>query len=166
MAFPPHQKLLSAFMDPAQSSRTWSSRVLHWNFQETFLNNNRPYSLRLPSLQALKDWWDKSDVTWFLRGKQVINFSNTTNCSRVCLLLTSENKKVFTLKNSHEKKFSYIVEPLFRGHPRDQKKYPLDRGVSLNGGWTGGLLKNNLQMKYFSFIRLQSLLQPIFKVAR
>ena len=34
----------------------------------------------------------------FSGGKQVIDFSNTRNCSRVCLFLTSENKKRFTLK--------------------------------------------------------------------
>ena len=30
---------------------------------------NRPYSRHPPSLQALKDWWESSDVTWFLRGQ-------------------------------------------------------------------------------------------------
>ena len=33
------------------------------------IQDNRPYSQHLPSLLALKDWWDKSNVTWFLRGQ-------------------------------------------------------------------------------------------------
>ena len=34
--------------------------------------NDRPYSRYLQSLHAPKDGWDKSDVTCFLMGKQVI----------------------------------------------------------------------------------------------
>ena len=30
---------------------------------------NRPHSWHPPSLHTLKDWWDKSNVTWFLRGQ-------------------------------------------------------------------------------------------------
>ena len=33
------------------------------------IQDSRPYSQHLPSLLALKDWWDKSNVTWFLRGQ-------------------------------------------------------------------------------------------------
>ena len=29
------------------------------------------------------------------------------------------------------------VEPILRGHPLDQGKCPLNRGVTLNGGWVG-----------------------------
>ena len=32
-------------------------------------NSNRPHSRYSPSLHAFKDWWDKSDVTWFSRRK-------------------------------------------------------------------------------------------------
>ena len=31
--------------------------------------NNRPYSRYSSSLHAVKVWWDKSDVTWLLRGQ-------------------------------------------------------------------------------------------------
>ena len=37
--------------------------------------NTRPYSQYPPSLYALKDWWDKRNVTWFVRGKHVKKFS-------------------------------------------------------------------------------------------
>ena len=33
------------------------------------IQDSRPYSQHLPSLLALKDWWDKSNGTWFLRGQ-------------------------------------------------------------------------------------------------
>ena len=37
--------------------------------------NTRPYSQYPPSLYALKDRWDKRNVTWFLRGKHVKKLS-------------------------------------------------------------------------------------------
>ena len=37
--------------------------------------NTRPYSQYPPSLYALKDWWDKRNVTWFLRRKHVKKLS-------------------------------------------------------------------------------------------
>ena len=35
---------------------------------------NRPYSRYPPSSHALKDSWDKSNVTWFLRGQTSVIF--------------------------------------------------------------------------------------------
>ena len=37
--------------------------------------NTRPYSQYPPSLHVLKDWWDKRNVTWFLRRKHVKKLS-------------------------------------------------------------------------------------------
>ena len=60
--------------------------------------HNRPCSRCPPSLHALKDWWIKSMSRGFSGGKQVINSSNTRNCSRVCLFLTTENEQLSILK--------------------------------------------------------------------
>ena len=35
-----------------------------------------------PSLRARQDWWDKSSVTWYFRGK-LIMFANTSDCGEV-----------------------------------------------------------------------------------
>ena len=43
----------------------------------------RSYSPYLPSLLTLKDWWDKSDVTRFLR--RLTSDKNLPNCGQVCL---------------------------------------------------------------------------------
>lgn len=49
-----------------------------------------------PSLHALKDWWDKSNVTWFLRegegGKQLKKSANTRNR---CQFRTQSSALVF-----------------------------------------------------------------------
>ena len=54
------------------------------------------------------------------------------------------------------------VEPLFRGHPREQGKCPRNRGVpEWNMSW--GLLLINQQIKYnFSYILPQNLLETLF----
>ena len=43
----------------------------------------RPYSRYAPSLHTLKDWWDKSNVTWFLRGQITDKIANRRNRGRV-----------------------------------------------------------------------------------
>ena len=49
-----------------------------------------------------------------------------------------------------------VVEPLFRVHPREEGKCPL------NGGWAGFCLIINQQTKYtFSFILPRNLLQSL-----
>ena len=40
-----------------------------------YYSNTRPYSQYPLSLYALKDWWNKRNVTWFLRGKHVKKLS-------------------------------------------------------------------------------------------
>ena len=51
---------------------------------------NRPYLRYQPYLHVLKDWWDKSNVTWLLTDKQKIKFANTSNRGRVCLFYQSD----------------------------------------------------------------------------
>ena len=64
----------------------------------TYGGMNRHYSWYLPSLHALKDWWDKSDITWFLRGKQVKEIANARNQGWVCLSWTTGNDNLVILK--------------------------------------------------------------------
>ena len=54
--------------------------------------SNRPYSRCPPSLHALKDWWDKSDVTWFSGDKQVTNSSNQCKESQSSLFILDNRK--------------------------------------------------------------------------
>ena len=56
----------------------------------------------------------------------------------------------------------YTVEPLFRGHPRDKGKCPLN-----DGGEVGlGVVIINQQIKWFSFILPPNLLQSLLHAAR
>ena len=67
---------------------------------------SRPYLQYPPSLHALKDWWDKYDITWFLRGgaggEQVIKSAKNRKRGRVCLFQTTENEQLFILKTITE----------------------------------------------------------------
>ena len=49
---------------------------------------NRPYSRYPPSLPALKDWWEKINVTWFLSKK----IANGRNRGWVCVNRQQEMK--------------------------------------------------------------------------
>ena len=64
---------------------------------------NRLYSRCPPSLHALKDWWDKSNVTWFFRGQ-----TSENNCqwkkSRLSLFILDNRKwRPFHLKDDNVK---------------------------------------------------------------
>ena len=73
-----------------------------------FFYTPQPWTLALidrindmPSLHTLKDWWDKSNVTWFLRGQ-----TSEKNCqwkkSRLSLFILDNRKwRPFHLKNDN-----------------------------------------------------------------
>ena len=67
---------------------------------------SRPYLRYPPSLHAPKDWWDKYDITWFLRGggggEQVIKSAKNRKRGRVCLFQTTGNEQLFILKTITE----------------------------------------------------------------
>ena len=54
---------------------------------------NRPYSPYPPSLLARKDWWDKSDVTWFLIGQTTNKFCQCKNSRSSFFILDKKNLK-------------------------------------------------------------------------
>ena len=59
---------------------------------------SRPYLRYPPSLHAPKDWWDKYDITWFLRGgEQVIKSAKNRKRGRVCIFQTTGNEQLFIL---------------------------------------------------------------------
>ena len=71
--------------------------------------NNRPYSRCPPSLHALRDWWDKSNVTWFLRGQ-----TSEKNCqwkkSRLSLFILDNRKwRPFHLKDDNVKIWVEVI---------------------------------------------------------
>ena len=53
--------------------------------------------------------------------------------------------------------FYNIVDPLFRGHPRDQGKCPL------NGSWAGFVNNQPTNKMFISFILPPNLLQTLFQ---
>ena len=56
-------------------------------------------------MHALKDGWDKSDVTWLLRGQTSDTvFAIQEIAVRVCIFLTTENEQLFILKTIMENK--------------------------------------------------------------
>ena len=59
----------------------------------------RPYSRYPPSLHLLKARWDRSDVTWFLRGQTSDKSANTRNRSHVYFIL---DNRTFYLKEIME----------------------------------------------------------------
>ena len=63
----------------------------------------------MPSLHTLKDWWDKSNVTWSLRGQ-----TSETNCqwkkSRLSLFILNNRKwRPFHLKNDNVKIWVEVI---------------------------------------------------------
>ena len=73
---------------------------LHLAFQLKFTSAQlRPYSRYPPSLHLLKAWWDRSDVTWFLRGQTSDKSANTRNHSHVHFI---QDNRTFYLKEIME----------------------------------------------------------------
>ena len=73
---------------------------LHLAFQLNFTSAPlRPYSRYPPSLHLLKARWDRSDVTWFLRGQTSDKSDNKRNRSHVYFIL---DNKTFYLKEIME----------------------------------------------------------------
>ena len=52
----------------------------------------------VPAIFPRVDWWDKSNVTWFLMGQTSDKIRQYKNHGRVCLLKTTENEELFILK--------------------------------------------------------------------
>ena len=63
-----------------------------------------------------------------------------------------EKKKLQNCSFLKKRYLESIVEPLFRGHTRDQGKCSLNRGVPWIEVGLGFVNKKNIQIKYFSFI--------------
>ena len=81
------------------------SKALYFPTQGTRLQN-RPFSLFHLSLHALKEWWDKSNITWFLRWQTNIKIAF---------------KKI-------------AVEYVYSSQPKMEKNYIFKRTMA-NGGW-------------------------------
>ena len=70
---------------------------------------NRSYSRYSPSLHALKDWWDKNNVTWFLR-RQTNNKICQCKKSRSSLFNLANRKwRTFYLKANYRWKWSLLL---------------------------------------------------------
>ena len=63
--------------------------------------NSRPYSQYAPSLYALKDWWDKRDVTWFLRCKHVKKLSIRVIAVQFVYSLSKRDEDFIVMQNVH-----------------------------------------------------------------
>ena len=81
---------------------------------------DRPYSRYPPSLYALKDWWNKSNVTWNSRGGQMINLAHTSNCGRMFLFsqnestsLVFQNIQIFLLQKVKVTHLSWFLSSAF-----------------------------------------------------
>ena len=51
-----------------------------------------------PSLHALKDWWDKRDVTWFLRGQTSDKICQCKKSRWILFILDNRKWRTFYLK--------------------------------------------------------------------
>ena len=69
---------------------------------------NRPYSLYPPSFHALKDWWDKSDVTWFLRGQTGDKISRSS-CRSSLFILDNIKWTTFSIKDDNSKLWVEVI---------------------------------------------------------
>ena len=70
----------------------------------------RPYSRYLTSLHVFKGWWDKSNVTWFLEGKQVKKIAIIWKKSRLSLFIPDNRKwKPFHLKYNNVKIWVEVI---------------------------------------------------------
>ena len=75
---------------------------LHLAFQLKFTSELlRPYSRYPPSLHLLKDWWDRSDVMWFLRGQTSDKSANTRNRSHVYFILDNRSFYLKEIMETH-----------------------------------------------------------------
>ena len=61
--------------------------------------HNKPYSWYPPSLHALKDLWDKSSVTWFLRGQTNAKIWQCKKLRSNLFTLDNRKWKTFHLKD-------------------------------------------------------------------
>ena len=87
---------------------------LHLAFQLKFTSAPlRPYSRYPPSLHLLKARWDRSDVTWFLRGQTSDKSANTRNRSHVYFILDNRTfylKVSSRVKNHQFSKFAFLED--------------------------------------------------------
>ena len=73
----------------------------------------RPHSRYQRSLHAHKDWWDKCNVTWFLRA-QTSNKICQYKKSRLCLLILDNRKRrTFYLKDNNGKLWVDVIVVIF-----------------------------------------------------
>ena len=93
---PLKQDLVSHVIYDVADWQGWLTNII----KATQTLNNRPYSRYPPSLRALKDWWNKSNVTWFLLWQTdlIIKSVNTRNRGQVYLFLTTENEELLNSK--------------------------------------------------------------------
>ena len=62
-----------------------------------------------PSLHALKDWWDKSDVMWFLRGQTSDNFFQCKKSRSRFFILDNRKWTTFYIKDDNGKLWVEVI---------------------------------------------------------
>ena len=83
-------------------SADWSRAVL-WSYEYRLTEmkswwRNRSYSRCPPSLHALKEWWDKSDVTWLLVGQTSDKICRYKKSRCFFFILDNSNWRTFIFK--------------------------------------------------------------------
>ena len=69
----------------------------------------RPYSRYPPSIHALKDWWDKSNVTWFLRGLKSEKIWQFKKLQSSLFILGNRKWRTFHLKDDNGKLWVEVI---------------------------------------------------------
>ena len=72
-------------------------------------HHNRPCWRCPPSLHALKDWWDKSDVTWFLRGQTIDKFFQYKKLQSSLFILNNRKCTTFYIKDDNGKLWVKVI---------------------------------------------------------
>ena len=70
---------------------------------------NRSYSRYSPSLHALKDWWDKNNVTWFLRRQTSDTICQCKKSPSSLFILANRKWRAFYLKANYRWKWSLLL---------------------------------------------------------
>ena len=70
---------------------------------------NRSYSRYPPSLHALKDWWDKSDVTCFLKGQTADKICQCKKSPSSLFILNNRKWRTFYLKDDNGKLWVKVI---------------------------------------------------------
>ena len=91
--------------------KDWERPPPMWPGHKSGRQRNRPTSGYPPSLHALKDWWDKSGITWFLRGQTSDKTCQCKKSRSSLFILNNRTWRTFYLEDDNGNLWVKISPP-------------------------------------------------------